>query len=89
MAGPEAVRSFYRLFMAPGMAHCGGGPAPNAIGGVFGSPSPSRNPKHDLVAALAHWVEDGVAPDEMVATGYRDGDPSKGIESPAAMVCLS
>jgi Tannase and feruloyl esterase len=81
MAGPDAVRSFYRLFMAPGMAHCGGGPAPNAIGGVFGSPSPSRDPKHDLVVALAHWVEDGVAPDEMVATGYRDGDPSKGIEA--------
>jgi len=65
--------------MAPGMDHCGGGPGPNAIGGVFGLPSTSRDPQHDVVAALAHWVEDGVAPDQIVATFYRDNDPSKGI----------
>ena len=60
MGGVDNIRSFYRLFMAPGMDHCGGGPAPSAIGGVFGLPSVSRDPGHDVVAALAHWVEDGV-----------------------------
>ena len=30
-------------------------------------------------AALAHWVEDGAAPDQIIATLYRDNDPSKGI----------
>jgi hypothetical protein len=30
---PGSVRS-YRLFLAPGMDHCGGGVGPNAIGGV-------------------------------------------------------
>jgi len=44
------------------MRHCGWGPGPNAVGGVFGFESPSRDADHDLVAALAHWVEDGVAP---------------------------
>jgi hypothetical protein len=79
MGGIEKTQSFYRLFMAPGMQHCGVGLGPNAIGGVFGLPSPSRDPKHDVVSALAHWVEDGAAPDQIVATLYRDNDPSKGI----------
>ena len=79
MGGIEKTQSFYRLFMAPGMQHCGLGLGPNAVGGVFGLPPPSRDPAHDVVAALAHWVEDGAAPDQIIATLYRDNDPSKGI----------
>ncbi len=79
MGGVENIQSFYRLFMAPGMDHCGGGLGPNAVGGVFGLPSPSRDPAHDVVSALAHWVEDGVAPTQITATSYHEDDPSKGI----------
>jgi feruloyl esterase len=79
MGGIENIQSFYRLFMAPGMQHCGGGLAPNAVGGVFGTPSPSRDPAHDVVSALARWVEDGKAPDQIIATLYRNDDPSKGV----------
>jgi feruloyl esterase len=46
------VADFYRLFLAPGVAHCGGGPGPN----VF-----------ELRAALEAWVERGLAP-ERIAT---------------------
>ena len=81
MLGVSVVRSFYRLFLGPGMEHCGGGPGPNAIGGVFGLPPSDHDPSHDVVAALAHWVEDGVAPETIVATRYRDNDPAKGIEA--------
>jgi Tannase and feruloyl esterase len=81
MGGIESIQSFYRLFMAPGMEHCGGGPGPNAVGGAFGLPPPSRDPAHDVTSALEHWVEDGVAPGEITATLYRDNDPSKGIAS--------
>ena len=81
MGGLQSIQSFYRLFMAPGMEHCGVGPGPNAVGGVFGLPSPSRDPAHDVVAALAHWVEDGAAPDFLVATRYLDNDPAKGLEA--------
>jgi Tannase and feruloyl esterase len=81
MGGLDNIRSFYRLFMAPGMDHCGGGPGPSAIGGVFGLPSVSRDPGHDVVAALAHWVEDGVAPNQIVAARYRDNDPAKGVDA--------
>jgi len=49
----QDVQSFYRLFMAPGMAHCGGGTGPNTF---------------DMQAALEQWVERGIAPDEIVAT---------------------
>jgi Tannase and feruloyl esterase len=79
LGGIEKTQSFYRLFMAPGMQHCGSGLGPNAVGGVFGSPSPSGDPAHDVVAALAHWVEDGSAPDRIIATLYRDNDQGKGI----------
>ena len=77
--GIERTQAFYRLFMAPGMRHCGFGPGPNAIGGVFGLPSVAQDPRHDVVAALAHWVEDNVPPERIVATSYRDDDPAKGV----------
>ena len=47
------MQSFYRLFMAPGMAHCGGGPGPNTF---------------DMQAALEQWVERGTAPARIIAT---------------------
>ena len=74
--------------MAPGMEHCGGGPGPNAIGGVFGPPPVSRDPAHDVVAALAHWVEDGVAPEQITATLYRDNDAAPRDRGAAGLVRL-
>ena len=52
------VQSFYRLFMAPGMAHCGGGTGPNQF---------------DMQAALEQWVESGVAPERIAATRSING----------------
>ncbi|RPJ83720.1 MAG: tannase/feruloyl esterase family alpha/beta hydrolase, partial [Acidobacteria bacterium] len=57
--GPAGdVDSFYRLFMAPGMAHCSGGTGPNTF---------------DMQSALEHWVERGVAPEQVVATHSING----------------
>jgi hypothetical protein len=81
MGGAINVDAFYRLFMATGMRHCGSGPGPNAVGGAFALPSPSRDPEHDLIAAMAHWVEDGVAPSQITATLYNNNDPEKGVAS--------
>ena len=72
MGGHEATGSFFRLFMVPGMAHCGGGPGPNFFGG-FG-PSAQRSseikndPQHDVLSAVAQWVERGSAPDYIIAS---------------------
>lgn len=79
IGGIEQTQSFYRLFMGPGMQHCGGGVGPNAVGGPFGLPAPSHDPAHDVIAALSRWVEDGVAPAQIIATKYKDDKPDKGI----------
>ncbi|MGJ7916177.1 tannase/feruloyl esterase family alpha/beta hydrolase [Massilia sp. LXY-6] len=79
MGGVDKVRSFYRLFMAPGMDHCSGGIGASAIGGAYGQTAPVRDAGHDVAAALARWVEQGQAPEQIVATRYRDHDPAKGI----------
>ncbi len=43
-----------RLFMVPGMLHCSGGPGPNTF---------------DMLTALEGWVEQGKAPDAIIASG--------------------
>ena len=56
--GAGAVRASYRLFMAPGMGHCGGGEGPNDF---------------DALAALERWVEQGKAPDSIQAAHATNG----------------
>jgi feruloyl esterase len=51
--GPERTAEFARLFMAPGVAHCGGGEGANQF---------------DALGALEAWVEDGIAPQSILAT---------------------
>jgi feruloyl esterase len=52
VANTVAARSWIRLFMAPGMAHCSGGEGPNEF---------------DALGALERWVEQGTAPAQIVA----------------------
>jgi feruloyl esterase len=70
-----------RLFMAPGVMHCGGGDGPSAFNSANGGARrpPSDKPEEDLFAATIHWVEDGVAPTQVVATKYVDDTPAKGV----------
>jgi feruloyl esterase len=58
LGDPGKVQGAYRLFMAPGMGHCGGGEGPNTF---------------DMVAALERWVEQGIPPDRIVASHLTDG----------------
>ena len=51
----NALQKNVRLFMVPGMQHCGGGPGPN----VF-----------SMLTALDQWVDQGVAPERILATKY-------------------
>jgi feruloyl esterase len=79
--GEENAKAFARLFMVPDIGHCGIGGGLNgfdssAFGGVQ---PPAHDPEHDMFAALSHWVEDGVAPEQVIATKYVDNDSSKGI----------
>jgi feruloyl esterase len=58
MGGASKVSNNIRLFMEPGMGHCGGGEGPN----VF-----------DKVTPLAQWVEQKKAPDALIASHSTDG----------------
>jgi len=60
--GKAAVHDSYRLFMAPGMAHCAGGEGPSTF---------------DMVGVLEEWVEEGRAPDRVVALRRRDGEADR------------
>jgi len=53
---PESpLAEWSRLFLVPGMGHCGGG---------------ARTPdQFDLLSAVVDWVETGRAPDRVIATG--------------------
>ena len=74
--GARDSASFVRLFMVPGMQHCGGGSGPN----TFGAGAAEGDAQHDMGRALEHWVEDGVAPEQIVATGYKSrSDPASGV----------
>lgn len=54
----EAAGEHTRLFLAPGMGHCGGGPGPNSW---------------DKLVPLVDWVENDVAPERIIATHSEQG----------------
>jgi feruloyl esterase len=53
--GPEQVMNWSRLYLAPGVGHCGGGPV--------------ALDTFDMLSALVDWVEKGTAPSSVTATG--------------------
>jgi hypothetical protein len=69
--GQGRANSFIRLFMAPGVQHCSGGPGPDTFGQMV--TSAQSDPQHDLTLALERWVEQGVAPDQVIATKRAGG----------------
>lgn len=79
MGGLQKTQSFYRLFMVPGMSHCGSGPGPNSFGGIVQYKLAHPDAGNDVVDALMRWVEQGVAPATIIATKFHDDNPSKGI----------
>ncbi|MBV9505437.1 MAG: tannase/feruloyl esterase family alpha/beta hydrolase [Acidobacteriia bacterium] len=53
--GDDKVRAFSRLYLVPGMGHCNGGP--------------ETLDTFDALGAMVKWVEQGVAPESLTATG--------------------
>lgn len=72
MGGSQRLSDSARLFLAPGMMHCGGGTGPDAFNTTLGIPPrpPSDDARHDLFSALIAWSERGEAPDRIVATRF-------------------
>jgi feruloyl esterase len=91
MGGTEKTTGFVRLFLAPGMGHCSGGPGPSGF---------------DALGALDRWVSQGSAPDRVIASHSTAGtvdrtrplcpypqvakwDGSGSIDNAAAFRCAS
>ena len=53
--GPASITDWSRLFLVPGMGHCGGGEA--------------TLDHFDMLTAIVDWVEQGSAPSQVTATG--------------------
>jgi feruloyl esterase len=62
MGGAKKTQESVRLFMVPGMNHCQGGPGTDTF---------------DKMAALEQWVEQGKAPDQIVASHQTAGKVDK------------
>jgi feruloyl esterase len=56
--GAEAVESFAKLYLFPGVAHCGGGLGPDTF---------------DALTPVMAWVETGTVPGEIVASKVENG----------------
>jgi feruloyl esterase len=72
------TQSFARLFLAPGVTHCGGGPGANVFNGPDNLGGP-EDPGHDVFLALRQWVENGVAPASIIGTKYVNDTPADGV----------
>ncbi len=75
--GRRDAASVIRLFMVPGMQHCGAGPGPNNFG-AFVTSGPS-DAQHDMSIAIERWVEEGIAPDQIIASKRQGLDPKSAI----------
>jgi feruloyl esterase len=66
LMGQRPVDELVRLYVVPGMGHCGGGngPDPTDIGERL---RPGQDPAHSVARALQAWVETGVAPHAIMA----------------------
>lgn len=62
--GAKQASTFVRLFMVPGMQHCGAGAGPNNFGQ---GGAPKGEAASNIAKALEEWVEKGTAPEVIVA----------------------
>ena len=53
------VKDYIRLYLLPGVLHCGGGPGPD---------------RADWVGLIRDWVENGHAPDRVVVSKIKNGE---------------
>jgi tannase/feruloyl esterase len=53
----KMARDYFRMFLMPGVGHCGGGPGPD---------------RADWITAIEQWVEQDIAPEAVVATKADD-----------------
>lgn len=75
--GQKSASEFVRVYMVPGMQHCGSGSGATVLGSAPGS---GAHPQHGIQAVIERWVEHGAAPAEIIATKYKTATkPQDGV----------
>jgi len=77
--GRENTDAFARLYMAPGMQHCSGGPGPDSFGQEGPTPM-AQDAGHSLQLSIERWVEKGTAPSAIIATKYAGHGASEDVQ---------
>jgi hypothetical protein len=77
--GKDAMSKSARLYLAPGVMHCGGGTGPDSFNATLGIPPkpPAHDRRHDMFSALIEWAEGGSAPRSIIATKFEPSEPSE------------
>lgn len=77
--GGRNLADHARLFLAPGMTHCGGGTGPDAFNATLGIPPrpPADDATHDIFSALIAWTDRNEAPDRIIATKFSGEEAGK------------
>ena len=78
--GQQNADAFVRVFMVPGMQHCGGGPGADNFGATV-SATPT-DAQHSLELSLEQWVEKNSAPTTIIATKLAPGSRTPALSRP-------
>ncbi|MEP9360208.1 tannase/feruloyl esterase family alpha/beta hydrolase [Sphingomonas sp. KR3-1] len=76
LGGVSRLRDTARLFLAPGVMHCGGGTGPDSFNSASAGvpPPPEASAQDDLFQSLIAWSEQGKAPERVIATKFESAD---------------
>jgi len=89
----EPIDNSFRLFMVPGMAHCGGGPGPDAFrrlgcsGRLGGAWNRTGQDHRQQVAALRKWRIGKSAASTMPVSTHRTVSGSGSVNDASSFVC--
>ena len=86
----SAIDDFFKLYLVPGMAHCGqsevapyyiaaAGQIVNTKDGKGFSVPGQEDPEHDIVLAMMQWVENGTAPEHIIASKWNNDTLENGL----------
>lgn len=78
--GERDAASFSRLYMMPGIQHCGDGPGPEPFSPFTPPTVQSNDARHNFFLAVEDWVEKGQAPSQIIATKFTSDDQTKGVQ---------
>ncbi|KAJ7503643.1 tannase and feruloyl esterase [Mycena galericulata] len=89
---------FYRLFLIPGMGHCGTGLGANSFGqGIlgFGINGIANDSSHNILLALVDWVEGDAAPATIIGTAANGSErthcryPQRSVWNGSLWACVN